>query len=303
MIVPPKPLRTPPCLGGAAILTAAALALVGGSTVSAQVPSQLFAFTPVIPIPLAGPGGEAAIVNTQISFGNFAGNIEWLYQYQVNVLPGSPVVNGFNLWTGGGGGGAGPAILAATGQPPGGGAGAAANLLAASAPDLANPLLRAAPGGVTIPPTPVGAPFAAPGFNVLAPAVSFNGAAGGFVFNVAAGNLNKAFTFNSPGWDFTAWGDNAGDTLVRWFSAGGVAAGGASPIFSILSPFAPVAAGGFPDPPSVTSVNIGIDDSLGDVANGLDTDHLSAVPEPATWGAASAAALLGWALVRRRIHR
>jgi PEP-CTERM motif len=279
-------------------IAAAALPLAV-TPAQAQINSQLFAFTPVGAVNLNGPGGEAALVNTQISFGNFAGNLEWLYQYQLTVLPGSPVINGFNLWTSAGGLGAGPSILAATGQPPGGGAGAAANLWAASAPDLANPLQRAAPGGVTIPPTPVAAPVFTPAFNALVAAVSFNGAAGGFFFNVPNGNLNQNFQFNSPGWDFTAWA-GGGNTLARWFSAGGIGPGQKSPVLSILSPFAPVRAGGFPDPPDVTAVNMSIDDSAGDVASGFNTDQLAAVPEPSTWGVVTTAGLAGWAAIRRR---
>ncbi|HEX7653677.1 MAG TPA: hypothetical protein VF607_09230, partial [Verrucomicrobiae bacterium] len=263
--------------------------------------------TPTLTIPLpVGPSGEVASVTSQISYGFFAGfGLEYLYQYRVNVGAASPVpVNGFNLWSGGAGLGAGAAILAATGQPPGGGAGAAANLWAASAPDLANPALRQAPGGVTIPPTPVAAPFANAAFNALVASVTSSLGAGGYVFLTPPGNLNQSVNFNSPGWDFTAWSDGAGSSLVRWFSAGGVAPGNSSPVFSVLSPFGPVPAGAFPDPPDTGSVNISIDDVLGESTYASDPQgagELTPVPEPGFWGAGAALVLGCWAFLRRRL--
>ena len=285
----------------------ATAAVVGIQTAGmAQVNSVILSATPTVTLALpVGPSGETASVTTEISYGFFAGfGFEYLYQYRVNVAPASPAaVNGFNLWTGGGGLGAGPAILAATGQPPGGGAGAAANRWAASAPDLANPLLRAAPGGVTIPPTPVAAPFANGAFNALVANVTSSIGAGGYVFLTPPGNLNRNVNFNSPGWDFTTWSDGGGNSLVRWFSAGGVAPGASSPVFNVLSPFGPVPAGAFPDPPSTSFVDISIDDVLGDTASAADTlgtGDLTAVPEPAHWAAFAALALGCFGVLRRK---
>ena len=303
------PIKTVPLATGKTVvlIAASAAALLGIQTTGfAQVNSVILSATPTVTLALPiGPSGETASVTTEISFGFFAGfGLEFLYQYRVNVAPASPVaVNGFNLWTGGGGLGAGPAILAATGQPPGGGAGAAGNLWAASAPDLANPLLRAAPGGVTIPPTPVAAPFANGAFNALVANVTSSIGAGGYVFLTPPGNLNRNVNFNSPGWDFTTWSDGGGNSLVRWFSAGGVAPGASSPVFSVLSPFGPVPAGAFPDPPSTSFVDISIDDVLGDtssVADTLGNGDLTAVPEPGFWATCAGLILGCFGILRRK---
>jgi hypothetical protein len=143
---------------------------------------------------------------------------------------------------------------------------------------------------------------ATPLFNALVKSVTSSIGAGGYVFATPAGNLNNAVNFNSPGWDFTAWSDGAGDSLVRWFSAGGAPAGGNSPVFSVLSPFGPVPAGAFPDPPT-GFVDISIDDSLGDGSTSYTADGLSSVPEPGTWGMMAGLGLGAWGLFRARARR
>jgi hypothetical protein len=281
--------------GRLGLLLMAAAAVIPRSG-SAQ-PSVITAFSPVVNVPIPVVNGEIVSVNEQISYGFFAGlGFEYLYQYQ---LVNSPLslnpVDGFNLWTGGGGNAV-AAIGAATG---GGGLG---NLWAASANDAgglgaAAAVIPATPGAAVIPVnnTIGGVPFLNNGINnglvtVLGTASGNYGNAvytfPGLNFVYGAGvNLNANISADAPlaagGWEFTAWGDGAGDNLFRWFdTAAPIPAGGTGPVFDVFSPYGPVAAGAFPDPLGPDLVDVSWDDTAGDVSS--VPDPLDSVPEPGT---------------------
>ena len=286
------------------LLTGVTLAagLLSAQTGRAQVNSLITGFTPVFPIGnIVGPGGESVSLNTQISWGFFAGlGNEYLYQYQVHVNAGSPAVDGFNLWTIG---------------PLAGNAAGAINLaVAANANDKIATFADvggAGPGGpLQIPPTPGGTPAASPFVAAVSTPLpgafyNFPGGVGQLFQNI---NLNTTVADpNAPvgavaglNWDFTYWTDGAGDSLMRFFSDGGPGGGnsmlaGDTMTFDVFSPFGPVAAGAFPDPQGPSAVDTSFDDVNGDItAPVADTD----VPEPSTWSLL-ALSVLGFGVVGR----
>jgi hypothetical protein len=230
--------------------------------------------------PLVGAGGISVTLNTQISYGVFAGIGGPEYLYQFNVVPnvGSPPLRGFNIITGGA-----PVPVPAV-------------LLATPFADLTIWTAPGDPGDAAVP-----APLTPPvggGASPLLPGFSNDVAGFGFVFlvpPVAPTNLfpNIATLTAVPGasgqnvggknWGFSYFSDGIGDQLIRWYAANDLVA---SPdvlafpntmTFDLLSPNGPSPAGAVPNAPGVNAMGVEVDTGFGPPAGVLsgalaDTD-------------------------------